>query len=379
MERGFPLTWSASENVRWQIALPAAGNSTPVVSGRRVFVTCANREGNLRSLMCLERHSGATLWERHVEVDQEELTHANNPYCSASPVTDGQQVVVWHGAAGLFAYDMDGVLLWHQKWEDVEHIWGTGSSPIIYRHAVILSAGPGVRSCLVALDKNTGQELWRRELPGMSAGRPDEQRGSWSTPLIVSHDGRDILLVSLPLHLYALDPLDGTVLWCCGGLGKLIYSSPVTSADVVVALSGQQGPAMAVRMGGQGDVTTTHRLWIHDPPTPQRVGSGVVVEDCFYILNESGVAWCLELLTGEVLWKHRVSDASSWSSMCYVEGRIYVTDRGGTTYVLQPADTECVVLAKNTINERMGASLAFSEGQIFLRTHQRLYCIQQNP
>ena len=165
------------------------------------------------------------------------------------------------------------------------------------------------------------------------------------------------LILSLPTRLYALDPLSGEDQWWCEGLGKLIYSSPLVSEDAVVAMSGHHGPAIAVTPGGQGDVTMTHRVWSHNEKPPQRVGSGVVVDDCVYVLNEQGIAWCIELATGDVLWKHRLSETSSWSSMCYADGRIYVNDSHGTTYVLEPADTECTVLAKKR-DQRTHGSVA---------------------
>jgi len=196
--------------------------------------------------------------------------------------------------------------------------------------------------------------------------------------MVAKHDGKASLILSLPTRLYALDPLNGKDQWWCEGLGRLVYSSPLVSEDTVVAMSGHHGPTIAVTLGGQGDVTATHRVWSHNEKPPQRVGSGVVVDDCVYILNEQGIAWCIDLASGDVLWKHRLSATSSWSSMCYADGRIYVNDSHGTTYVLEPTDTECTVLAKNVIKERMGASLAFSDGQVFVRTYESLYCIEQS-
>ena len=283
---------------------------------------------------------------------------------------------MWHGSAGLHAYDIDGSLLWSKDLGRFEHIWGNAASPIIYQDLVIVNCGPGLNCFLLAVDKRTGQQQWRREFPGMASTKIDDFVGSWSTPVIATYEGQETLLISLPRRLYAIDPLRGTDIWSCEGLGKLVYTSPLVSDEAVVAMSGYQGAAIAVRPGGQGNVTSTHRLWNHDEKPPQRIGSGIIVNGYLYILNEPGIAWCMELLTGEVLWKHRLSETSSWSSMCYADGRIYVNDMNGTTYVLEPADAECNLLAKNPIGERMRASLAFSNGQIFARTYQHLYCIE---
>ncbi len=418
-DTGFPLNWSASENIEWVAKLPGPGNATPIIVGNRVFVSCASRNGHRRTLLCLNRKDGTMLWRHDVDYAQEESTHVANPYCSSSPVSDGQRVVVWHGSAGLFAYDLDGARLWQEDLGRFKHIWGSASSPVIYQDLVVLNCGPGVHSFMLAVDKRTGTQRWRRQLPGMASQKPDDYVGSWSTPLVVSHGDTDSLLVSLPTKLFALDPLTGQPQWSCAGLGKLVYTSPicgdsphsvptsstgpsgsvladsvanrsvagsaeaiadrVETASVVVAMSGNHGPTLAVSLGGQGDVTATRRLWLHAEKTPQRIGSGIVVDDCVYVLNEQGIAWCMELATGDILWKHRLGVATSWSSMCYADQRIYVNDSHGTTFVLKPDMTECLVLAQNPIKKRMGASLAFSEGQIFIRTYDNLYCVEQRP
>lgn len=376
LDTGYPLEWSATKNVRWKVPLPGPGNSTPVICGQRVFVSCASNAGQVRSLICFQRDAGSSLWQQDVEYTEEEPSHTNNPYCSASPVTDGERVIVWHGSAGLYAYDVDGTRLWHRDLGKFEHVWGNCSSPLIHGDLVILNAGPGLNAYLTAVDKHTGTDVWRRDFPDMVSQEIDELRGSWSTPVIASLGGRDLLLVSLPLRLHALDPLTGSDIWSCEGLGKVSYTSPLPSEEAIVAMSGYHGPAMGVKPGGNGDVTSTHRLWIHEEAPPQRVGAGVIVKDCVYILNEPGIAWCIDLLTGEILWKQRLSTAPSWSSACYADGRLYVNDLEGTTFVLQPDESECIVLARNELGEQMRASLAFSQGQIFARTYQHLFCLE---
>ena len=130
-----------------------------------LFVSCASREGHRRSLLCFSRVNGDVLWEQHVEYELDEPTHDMNPYCSSSPVTDGELVVVWHGSAGLYAYDIEGVPLWHKDLGRFDHIWGNASTPVIYQDLVILNCGPGLRSFLLAVEKKTGQERWRRNCP----------------------------------------------------------------------------------------------------------------------------------------------------------------------------------------------------------------------
>jgi outer membrane protein assembly factor BamB len=292
-------------------------------------------------------------------------------------VSDGQTVVAWYGSPGVYAYDLNGKVLWHKDLGKVEHIWGFGSSPIIYRDLVILNFGPGLNAFVVALDKKTGSEVWRREFPGQKSSKIDEYRGGWSTPVVHRENGRDVLLLALPNTLWAVEPATGKNIWHCGGLGDLAYTSPLIDGDIVIAMSGYGGPALAVRGGGSGDVTDTHRLWHHvTPKPPQRVGSGVVVNHHLYILNEPGVAWCLDVRTGEKKWEKRLGGDKSWCSMVHAAGRLYISNKAGTTFVLEPDTTALRVLAENALGEQIEASTAFSNGQIFIRTHQNLYCIE---
>ena len=174
-----------------------------------------------------------------------------------------------------------------------------------------------------------------------------------------------------------MNPQNGGQIWTCGGLGALAYTSPLVEGDIIVAMSGFRGPAIAVRNGGSGDVTETHRLWRHEERIPQRVGSGVIVDGHIYILNEPGFAWCIELESGEIVWKERLA-GKSWCSMVHADGRIYASNEDGLTYVLDPSPEECRVLAENDLGELTRASPASSDGQIFLRTYEALYCIEQD-
>src|SRR5690606_15735417 len=139
--------------IKWKVELPDAGNSTPIVWGDRVFISQAENEGKLRSLICFHRADGRQLWKQTIEYDEPETTHRTNPYCSSSPATDGQRIFVWHGSAGFFAYDLDGKELWRKDLGQFEHIWGNASSPVLYDGKVILHAGPGTPTFLVAMDQ----------------------------------------------------------------------------------------------------------------------------------------------------------------------------------------------------------------------------------
>jgi outer membrane protein assembly factor BamB len=375
-EKSAPLEWSPEKNIAWKVKLPGPGNSTPIVWGDRVLLTCASPDGKERGTYCYDRKSGELKWKQVVEYTEKEPTHNTNPACSASPVTDGERVVVWHGSAGLYCYDLDGKELWKKDTGKVEHVWGYGSSPVIYKDLVILNAGPGLNVGILAFNKTSGEEVYRKTFEGMQSEKLDEFRGSWSTPVIYNDGQRDVMLVSLPEKLRALDPATGEELWSCGGPSKLYYTSPLISGNVIVAMCGYGGPAMGVRDGGSGDVTATNRLWLHDMKNPQRVGSGVVVDGHVYILNENGVAWCIEAETGKILWEERLG-GTAWPSAVFAAGRVYFTNMDGTVYVIKPSPDKCELLATNKIGELMRATPAFSDGQIFLRTYENLYCIAE--
>ena len=374
-EKNLPVQWSKEKNVAWSVAMPDEGNSTPIVWGDKVFVTCATDGGKMRSLMCYHRDDGKLQWAKTVVYRAEEQTHKTNPHCSASPVTDGERIIVWYGSAGLYCYDMEGNEQWKLDLGKFEHIWGNASSPVIYKDTVILNAGPGMRTFLAAFDKKTGEEKWRRTLEDATSKKVDEFRGSWSTPVLYQHGGRDLMALSMPKHLIAFDPESGDTVWTCEGLSLLSYSSPLVGDGVVVGMSGYHGPAIAVKTGGMGDVTETHRLWLHDNKNPQRVGSGVIVDGHIYILNENGIAWCLDLESGEKQWEERLG-GRSWASMSHVDGKLYVSNQDGTTYVLEVNPQECKVLAENHLDELTRASHAFSNGQVFIRTYKQLWCIE---
>ena len=373
-----PLTWSTDKNVKWKVALPDEGNSTPIVAGGKVFVTCPQDKGKQRLLLCLDRTDGKELWRKTVPYEHPEATHGTNPHTSSSPVSDGSRIYVWFGSAGIFCYDVnDGHEHWKTDLKTFDHIWGYGSSPVIVGDLVILNAGPGTTARVVALDKQTGAEVWHREYPGMKSAKAEEFKGSWSTPVLLGEGASALVLLSLPKKLLAVKPANGDVVWSCDGLSDLVYTSPVITNDIVVAMCGYHGPALACRLGGQGDVTASHRLWLHDKKNPQRIGSGVAVGGHVYILNENGVAWCLDAQSGEKKWEQRIGDGTSWGSMCVADGRIYVQNMQGNVIVLAVDPTECRVLSQNMLNEGSRSSPAFSNGEIFLRTFKNLYCIAE--
>jgi outer membrane protein assembly factor BamB len=260
----------------------------------------------------------------------------------------------------------------------MRHIWGNASSPVLHDDKLILLCGPGPETRLVALNPDDGTTLWQNDLPEAKGKAPDEWKGAWNTPVVhAGQGGEATLLVGLPRYVAGFDPATGKERWRCRGLSDLVYTDPLVGDGVVVCMSGYQGPAMAMRLpkpGETGDLTASHRLWVVEKGNPQRVGSGVVAGKHVYIVNDPGVAECIELATGKQLWKGRAAN-SSWGSMVLAGDRLYVTDQSGQTVVLRATPEKLEVLAENELGETTRASVAPSDGQVFIRTYKHLYCI----
>lgn len=235
---GFPLEWAwsrsgVSKNIRWRTELPEAGNSSPVVWGERVYLTQALDDGRRRTLMCVDRSDGRVLWQEGVVFEGADPRHETNPHCAASPVTDGEVVVVSFASAGIAAYTPQGKRLWLTDLGPQKHSWGQGSSPVIHGESVLVYHGPGKESALYSLEKKTGKVRWQVALPEQQpaerfdgfSGKSDGMLGSFSTPLVVKAGGRDEILMPVANRLQAFGVEDGRKLWWCDGMNPLVYTS----------------------------------------------------------------------------------------------------------------------------------------------------------
>lgn len=384
-EKDLPTRWSRTENVKWRINLPDRGNSTPVIWGERIFLTQAIETEKRRMLMCLNKQDGKLLWQQGVVYDKEEKTHPSNPYCAASPVTDGERVIVTYGSAGVFCYDFTGKELWRRDLGPQVHEWGYASSPIINGDLCYLFHGPGKGTFLVALDKKSGKEVWRFTEPVLDfsdrvdgfKSQKDGIEGTYSTPIVIKANGREELVQAFPQYVRAFDPQTGKELWRCDGLNPLVYTSPIYGDGLLVAMGGYFGNSLAVKPGGSGDVTKTHRVWqtIRDKGS---IGTGVVKDGYIYYHNTSSLFSCLELQTGKVVWAERAlgegSKPSTWASMLLVGDLIYMPNQSGDVIILK-ANPKFEVVAVNKLEEYSNSTLAVSDGEIFFRTWKGLWCI----
>ncbi|MBX3747237.1 MAG: PQQ-binding-like beta-propeller repeat protein [Verrucomicrobiae bacterium] len=385
-EARFPLHWSAKENVRWRVNLPDRGNSTPVVWDNHVFVTQAIDRTHQRLVLAFDRETGRQLWQAGTFGEPREETHQDNPYAAASPVTDGERVVVTFGSAGVWAFDFEGGILWTRSLGPQRHEWGYSSSPVLHGDRVYVYHGPGEGSKLVALNKRNGRVAWEVLLPepvptvrfdGFQ-GRLPGIIGTFSTPLVVPAGDHHELILAFPESVRAYAPETGRELWRDPGLNPLVYTSPVPVGDAVLAMGGFFGSSLLVRTGGHGDVSRTHRVWHEVRARKNRLGSAVVFDGRAYVFNMEGLMECLDVATGRQLWEERLKGpgpaGGSWSSPTLVGDRIYAVNKSGDTFVLR-ASPNFEVMATNSIAEPINASPAMSRGDIFLRTWEGLWCL----
>lgn len=383
--KALPTTWGPDKNVHWRIELPEAGNSTPIFAKGRVFVTQPVTADKWRGLYCFNAKDGALLWKKGVVYDKPERTHRTNPYCSASPVTDGEVVVASFGSAGVAAYDIEGKQLWHRDFGPIDHEWGNSSSPVLRDDLCYHYHGPGKGAFLVALDKATGKTVWQWQEPDWEPGeRTDGFQGqgqgiigSFSTPILVEVNGRRELVMSFPLEMKAFDPATGKVLWTSAGLNPLVYTSPMVDVDkgIVVALGGYHGNSIAVRAGGEGDVTASHRLW-QQVRHNGGIGTGVIRNGLYFYHDSGGIVCCLEVETGETLWKERLpGSGKSWGSFVLAGDLIYTLSQTGETVVFKANRDRLEVVSQADVGEQTNSSLVPDNDQFFIRTHQALWCV----
>ncbi len=374
VETNGPTIWSAAANVRWRLPLGAeGGNSTPAVWGEQIFVTQTLEQR--RSLNSVDRRTGKLRWSIFATSRGREPTQAMNPYCSSSPATDGERVYVWFGTSGVYCFDVAGKPVWERDLGMQKHQFGYGSSPLIVSNTLFLNFGPGAVEFVVALDKRSGRELWRIKSPTPAA---DDTYGTWSTPHWIEHEGRPQLLVALRDYFAGLDPKTGAEYWRCRGLGPQAKASPYAGAGMAFVSGDFRGGEIAVRLGGQGDVTDSHRVWREYPPRG-RIATSIVVGQYIYGARANGIMDCLELETGDVVWEQRMpagaANSAIFASPLRVGDRLYYVNQGGDVAIVE-AKPAYRLVAFNSIREPCNASPVIAYGDLYLRTWRALWCIR---
>jgi len=388
-----PIEWSEDKNVRWKVELPGLGHSTPIVWGDRVFVTTAVPYGDAMSpqpsrapgahdnlavthrqrfvVLALSRSEGRILWQHKLrEALPREQGHRTASLASNSPVTDGERLFAFFGSYGLYCLDMDGELLWKSDFGLMQslHGHGEGASPALYADTLIINWDHEGGSFVAALDKRTGRQRWRVDR---------EEITSWATPIVVEHDGKPQLIISGTNRVRGYDLATGKVVWECGGLSANVVASPVAADGMLyVGSSYDKKALLAIRLDGAlGDITGTSQVaWDRFRGTPY-VPSPLLYGDSLYFLTHyQGVLTRVHAPTGKDRpGPFRLDGISEvYSSPVGAAGRVYVTDRDGTTLVISHADKPRI-LATNRLDESFSSSAALAGGDLFLRGQRFLY------
>ncbi len=408
-----PIRWSADENVRWKVEIPGRGKSTPIILGDRVYVLTSvgvgdevvapdpdgdaedgggrgqgRRGGGSRSrgikptqkqqfiVIALDRADGATAWTAiaHEKLPHEG-THQDGSWASASALTDGEALYTSFGSAGLFAFDLDGKKIWERQLGEMRtrNGFGEGSSPAVHGETLVVQWDHEGDSFIVALDKKTGEEKWRRERDEIT---------SWATPLIVEVDGKAQVITNATSRIRAYDLASGDVVWECAGMTTNVIPSPVHADGVVYLMSGFRGAALvAIRLAGaKGDVTDTDAVvWSHDKDTPY-VPSPLLYRGRLYFLkSNNGILSCFDVESGESEFgPTRLETISNvYASPVAAAGRIYLVGRDGEVEVLEHGP-EYKTLARFTMDDGFDASPAIVGDELYLRGRNHVYCIVED-
>lgn len=388
-----PIKWSPTENVVWKTPIPGQGSATPAVWGNRIFVATAvetdrkaekppEPDPSARTtpppvyyrfvLVCLDRDTGKVLWERTAaETVPHEGLHQTNTYAAASPTTDGTRVYVSFGSRGVFCYDFEGNQIWKRDLGRMRTRsgWGEGTSPVVHEDAVVINWDHEDDSALYVLDAKTGENRWRVDR---------DEPTSWATPLITEYDGTQQLIVNATNRVRSYDLKTGKILWECGGQTVNTIPSPVRFEDLVICMSGYRGNlALAIPLSSQGDLTgKDQEVWRITRNTPYVPSPLLYNRLLYFTRGNTNLLTCLDAGTGRTVIGNERLDAldNVYSSPVAAAGKVYFTDRNGTTMVIK-AGPSPETLSVNRLEEPVDASPVIIGERILLRSHHHLYCI----
>jgi outer membrane protein assembly factor BamB len=385
-EKGLPTEWSADKNIVWKAELPGPGASSPVTHGDRVFVTCysgfalqekdpGKPEDLRRHLVCVNRTTGKITWAKEFQAVLPEHKYqgegAYHGYAASTPIVEGERLYVFFGKSGVYCYDLDGKEIWHVLVGKNTNGWGSGASPILYKDLLIVNASVESGE-LVALNKSTGKEVWRSR--GINS--------AWNTPAVVTTPEKtQELVISVQNLVFGIDLDTGKENWRAEGIHRYVCPSVVAHDGIVYVTGGDQA-TLAVKSGGKGDVTKTNVLWRESRGS--NCPSPIYHDGYLYWVSESGgVVTCQEAATGKKVYEERLKPSCGrmWASPVLADGKLYFVSKENGTYVVA-ANPKFQLLAHNVIEgdkSRSNASMAVSDGQLFLRNDHYLYCIGNKP
>ena len=389
-----PASWSESKNVRWKIEIPGRGSASPVVWGDRVYLLTAipvaggvadphAPRGGLPErglhrfvVMAINRKDGKVVWQQTArEAEPHEASHNDNgTWASSSAITDGEHVIAPFESQGLYAYDMNGKLVWQKDLGDkyMRNTFGEGSTPALYKDRLFYVWDHQKESFIVALDKRTGEELWRVKR---------DEIDTWATPLVVERNGITQVIVPGMNRVRSYDAANGQIVWETAGLTMNPIPSPVYGDGMVFLTSGFRGNSLkAVKLdGAKGDITNTPAVaWTLDRDTPY-VPSPLLYNGILYFLKtNNGLLTAVDAKTGKPHYQaQRIEGVPNvFASPVAAAGKIFVVGREGATAVIKPGPT-LEVIATNTLDDHFDASPALVGGEMYLRGVKSLYCVAE--
>lgn len=371
-----PTTWSETQHVRWKTPLHGRAWSSPVIQDGQAWMGTATEDGRRLFALCVDVETGALLHDLLLfEVDQPQEIHSLNSYASSTPVIEPGRVYLHFGSAGTACLDTrSGAVLWQRNDLPCWHYRGPGSSPILWHDLLIVHLDGHDYQYVVALDKTSGEVVWKTDR-AVDYGTDDgDVKKAFATPLIIEAAGRTQLISPTSKAVLAYDPATGGELWRVRIPEFSATARPLFGHGLVFLNTGfGKAQLWAVEPTGLGDVTETHVVW----KLTENVGSmpsPLLVEDLLYLVSDTGIASCVEALTGEVVWTERLGGNFSASPL-YARGRLYFCDQEGRTTVLATG-REFQELAVNALEHGCMASPAVAGDALLLRTTAALYRIE---
>jgi outer membrane protein assembly factor BamB len=375
-----PLTWSEKENIVWKTPIHDKGWSSPVVWGDQVWLTTATEEGDEMFALCVDRATGKIIHDLKIfdVAKPDPLNNKSNSYASPTPVIEEGRVYVHFGSYGTACLDTrTGKSLWTRRDLKCNHWRGPASSPILYKDLLILTFDGYDVQYLAALDKTTGKTVWKtdRKFDYTAIKDNGDMKKAYSTPNVITVDGKPQLVSASALWSAAYDPLTGAELWRVQHGGMNTAVTPLYGDGKVFVCTSDGGlQLVAVRPDGRGDVTDTHIAWSLNKNVPNR-SSPILVEDHLYMANGQGILSCVDIKTGKPVWQERVNGAY-WASPILAAGRLYLFNDSGTAYVGE-VGRSWKKLAENTLDDGCMASPAVAGAALFVRTKTHLYRIEE--
>jgi outer membrane protein assembly factor BamB len=372
LEKGVPTHWSGTENIAWKTSVAGQGHSSPIVWEDRIFLTTALEQAQERVLLCLDRMTGALLWQQTVLRAPLEAKNKENSYASATPASDGKKVYLTFldgDQVLVAAYDFSGKQIWLVRPGRFKSQWGFSHTPVLWEDRVIVVCYSKGENFVVALSNADGHTVWKT-----SAQNPTQ---SYSPPLIREMAGRLQMVAPGNKAVTSYDPRTGKVLWVVDGLADDSVITPVYHEKAGLVLSCTSWPSkvlLAIKPDGAGNVTPSKVVWKTAEGAPY-VPSPIAVGDWFFTSSYSGkAAHCYEAATGEILWKETMG--LHHASPVTADGLVYFLNDEGVMHVVK-AGPKFELVARNELGEKTYASPALSGGQLFLRSFQNLFCIGQ--